>query len=107
MGKRSPRRAKRGRSSRPPRWLWMAVAGAAVLAVGALVVLATRPRSDNAPQNTPQVLGSPRLAVDKTLIDEGYVKYDVPVRTTFRLSNVGDQPLKLLAQPQVRLVDGC
>jgi hypothetical protein len=40
-------------------------------------------------------------------VDEGYVRFNVPVRTTFRLSNVGDQPLQILGQPQVELVEGC
>jgi hypothetical protein len=54
----------------------------------------------------PEVEGAPKLAVDQTVVDEGYVKFNVPVRTTFRLSNVGDQPLKIEAAP-VELVEGC
>jgi hypothetical protein len=40
-------------------------------------------------------------------VDEGYRKFNTSVRTTFRLSNVGDQPLQILGQPQVQLVEGC
>ena len=39
-------------------------------------------------------------------VDEGYLQYDVQVRTAFRLSNVGDQPLEILGAP-VKLVEGC
>jgi hypothetical protein len=56
---------------------------------------------------TPQVVGAPKLAVDQTVVDEGYLQYNAPVRTTYRLSNVGDQPLKIVGQPMVELVEGC
>ncbi len=49
----------------------------------------------------------PRLAVDRTRIDFGKVPLDVPVRATFRLSNIGDRPLKLLNQPVVEVKQGC
>jgi hypothetical protein len=52
-------------------------------------------------------VGAPRLGVDQTVIDEGYVKFNVPVRTVFELSNVGDQPLTILGEPTVQLVEGC
>jgi hypothetical protein len=108
MSKKSQR--KRKQSGRQPRprwfsWLWLAVAGVALLVAGALVLLQTG--SGDEPQVTPLVVGAPRLAVDRAIVDEGYIKYDVPIRTTFRLSNVGDQPLKILNQPQVWLVKGC
>jgi hypothetical protein len=59
------------------------------------------------PAVAPEVSGSPRLAVDKTVVDEGYVPYNQMVRSTFRLSNVGDQPLQIQGEPQVQLVEGC
>jgi hypothetical protein len=78
------------------------------LAVAILVILlVAQPWSGDDPQVTLQVAGSPRLMVEQTVIDEGYIRYNVPVRTTFRLSNVGDQPLQILDAPQVRLVEGC
>ena len=52
-------------------------------------------------------MGAPKLAVDQTVVDEGYMQYNVPVRTTYRLINVGDQPLKIVGQPMVELVEGC
>lgn len=56
---------------------------------------------------TPEVVGAPRLAVDQEVIDEGYIKLDNTIRTTFRLRNVGDQPLHILGEPAVELVEGC
>ena len=107
MSKRSRRKRKqKGRQpSRQSKWLWPAVGGAVLLIVAVLVVF--QPWSGAEPQVVPQEAGAPRLAVDRAVIDEGYIKYDVPIRTTFRLSNVGDQPLEILNQPQVRLVEGC
>lgn len=102
------RRRRRARRRQPPRqfpWLWLGVAGGLALIVG--LVLFLQLGSADEPQATPQVSGAPRLQVDQAIVDEGYVKFEVPVRTTFRLKNVGDQPLKLLNQPAVQLVEGC
>jgi hypothetical protein len=35
------------------------------------------------------------------------VPLDVPVKATFRLSNVGDRPLSILNQPVVEVKQGC
>jgi hypothetical protein len=102
MSKKSGSRNNK-RSSRQPLWPWLAGIGVLVLIVGGVVVW-----TSSSPGNpvTPQVEGAPKLAVDQAVVDEGYVQYNVPVRTTFRLSNVGDQPLKIQAAP-VELVEGC
>ena len=110
MSKKSQRKKKRKKGQPPPRrfpWLWLALGGVAVLVVGALALQPWSGDDDESPPVTPQVFGSPRLQVDRTTVDEGYVKYDVPVRSTFRLRNVGDQPLNILETPQVELVRGC
>jgi hypothetical protein len=86
-------------------WLWLAIVGALVLIGGGLGV-AWISSSVN-PIVTPVVNGSPRLTVDRTLADEGYVKLNTPVRSEFRLSNVGNQPLRILEEPRVELVQGC
>ncbi len=54
-----------------------------------------------------QVTGKPRLAVDKEQIDFGKVKLGKMVEATFKLSNVGDQPLVLAGVPPVEVVKGC
>jgi hypothetical protein len=41
------------------------------------------------------------------MVDEGYLKLGTSIQTTFRLSNVGTQPLQILGEPQVQLVEGC
>lgn len=102
MAKRS-----RHKTKQPPRrfpWLLLAAGGVVLLVAG---VLALRTPSSSAPAVAPEVTGSPRLAVDQTVVDEGLVKLDTIVRTSYRLRNVGDQPLHILGEPQVELVEGC
>jgi hypothetical protein len=108
MSKKTRRKRKQQRRSQAQRripWLWMAAGGAVVVVLAALLV--SQPWSGADPEVTPEVFGSPRLKVDQSEIDHGYVRYNVPVRSTFRLSNVGDQPLKIVDTPQVLLVKGC
>lgn len=89
-------------------WLWPAVAGALLLVIGGLSLLWAS--SDDGAVTldvTPEVSGAPRLAVDRDVIDEGYIKLNNTVRTTFRLRNVGDEPLRIIGEPVVELVEGC
>ena len=51
--------------------------------------------------------GGPRLAVDRDLVDLGYVRFERFVTARFRLRNVGDQPLRLAMDPRVEAVEGC
>ena len=90
-----------------------------VMAVGAVLIIvvgflawrggSTTQTSSSSPLTggTPQVTGSARLGVDRTTIDFGKVPLDKPVRATFRLKNVGDQPLTIKGEPRVELVKGC
>ena len=91
-----------------PLWLWLAVGGAVLLIIGGLSLVWTSSEAGVATQDfKPEVTGAPRLAVDQEVIDEGYIKLNNTVRTTFRLSNVGDEPLYILGEPAVELVEGC
>ena len=101
---RKPRQKNNQKTSRQISWHWLAVVGALLLIVGGVVIWTS---SQNSSPVMPQATGAPRLVVDQTMVDEGYLQYNVPVRTTFRLSNVGDQPLKIVGQPMVELVEGC
>jgi hypothetical protein len=84
-------------------WLW-AGAGVLFLLVAGIVVWNQLGRRSDVPL---QVTGAPRLTVDRTTIDEGDVKLGKSIRSAFRLQNVGDQPLQVLGEPQVEVVEGC
>ena len=100
-------RSKRKQS--PPRrqvpWLWLAAGAALLLVAGGLAVIWVSFSAE--PGVTPEIAGEPKLVVDQTIVDEGYLKYNTPVQSAFRLSNAGDQPLKILGEPQVVLAAGC
>lgn len=51
--------------------------------------------------------GGPRLAVDREEIDLGTARFDTRLQVRFLLRNVGDQPLKVAANPRVEAVEGC
>jgi hypothetical protein len=85
--------------------LWLAAAGLLLFLAGGLAIFWTS--SSSGPAAPVEVTGAPKLAVDQAVIDEGYQKFDTPVRTAFRLRNIGDQPLQILSEPQVQLVEGC
>ena len=105
MTNKSCQTGKQGPVRRLPR-VWLLVGGGLLLIAVAAIVSSRRGGSPLSVP-IPQVTGAPRLAVDRTTADEGRVKFDVPVRTTFRLSNLGDRPLQILGEPQVELVVGC
>ncbi len=104
MSQNTYRKKKQVASRRPP-WLWLAVGSALLLLVAGLAFVWSSDQTD--PNFVPEVTGSPRLSVESEVIDEGDVKLNKTIRTTFRLKNVGDQPLKILGEPAVELVEGC
>jgi hypothetical protein len=108
--KRHSKRIKRTKASPKRRfpWLWLAVVGAVLLVISGLgLVWMSSDAGEVTLDVTPEVSGAPRLAVDRDVIDEGYIKLNNTVRTTFRLRNVGDEPLHILGEPAVELVEGC
>lgn len=98
-------RPKQAFLSRKIPWLWVVIGSAVLLVIGGLSALWTS--STAQPAVTPVVNGAPKLTVDQTVVDEGYLSYNMPVLTAFRLKNVGDQPLQILGEPRVELVEGC
>lgn len=90
-------------ASRRSGLLWIG-AGLLLLLLGSLVFWN---RVNRTPAPPPQVTGAPRLAVDQSTLDEGDVPLGKTIRSVFRLQNVGDQPLTVLDEPQVEVVEGC
>jgi hypothetical protein len=84
-----------------PLWPVLGVLAIVLVGVGLWLVWGRQPTV------SPEVTGVPRLAVDQMLVDEGQLKVNQPIRSTFRLRNVGDQPLHLMGEPVVELVEGC
>ncbi len=76
--------------------------GAAIIALALWLI-----QSGQQPAYTPEVAGQPSAAIDQTYFDYGDVRVDTPVETVFRVKNVGDQPLSILGEPRVELVEGC
>jgi hypothetical protein len=97
-------------TSKPPArqlpWLPI-IAGGAILLV--IVGLAIWWRSaSSGPATPPQAGGgTPKLVIDRTTIDDGYVKFETPIQAAFKISNTGNQPLQILNEPQVELIEGC
>ena len=108
MGKKHHTKRKKPQPKAQFPWIWLAVASAVLLVAGGLgFIWASSSPGVVTLDVTPEVVGAPRLEVDQTFVDEGYVKLDTLVRTTFRLRNVGDQPLRILDEPVVELAEGC
>lgn len=106
---KKPRRKRKSQSpaSRQKPWLWLAVGGALLLIVGGLGLVWAMPGAGGPAAVPAGEGGTPRLEVDQIVVDEGDVKIDTMVRTSFRLTNAGDAPLQILGEPQVQLVEGC
>ena len=102
MAKKSKKRRKVAQANpQRPYWLWAVVAAAVLLVVGGVSILLISGDSDAASG------GAPKLVVEETVVDEGYVELNTSVRTSFTLRNEGDGLLRVLGEPQVQLVEGC
>jgi len=104
MSKRKNRSSTPNRSRQMPGPVAM-ISLAILLVVAGLGVIWTSSGSDAGLAPTGE--GAPKLVVEQPVIDEGYQKYSTPIQTAFRLRNDGNQPLKILGEPQVVLAEGC
>ncbi len=100
-GKRpAPRSARK-----PAPWSVLLVMGGLVLlGVAAYFVFGNGATS---PAAAVEVKGSPRLKVDQDKIDMGDIKLGQTVETRFKLTNVGDQPLRFSEKPYIEIIEGC
>ncbi|MBI5670583.1 MAG: hypothetical protein HZC41_21525 [Chloroflexi bacterium] len=101
------RRSKNVQPPIPKRPTWMLPAvlvgiGAAIIALALWLI-----QGSQQPPYTAEVSGQPSAAIDQAFFDYGDVRMNTPVETVFRVKNIGDQPLTLLGEPRVELVEGC
>ena len=83
---------------RPRRWRWaLAALGVIVAGVGSFWWLSEPTASG----------GTPRLVVDREVVDLGFLPFEAPARVVFMLTNAGDGPLRLADVPRVKVLKGC
>jgi hypothetical protein len=51
--------------------------------------------------------GTPRLVLDREVVDLGFLPFEAPARAVFTLTNAGDVPLRLADVPRVSVLKGC
>jgi hypothetical protein len=103
MAKQKRRKGRRV-TRRQHRWAPFAIIVVGAVLIGAGLAFAN---GGLGTKDAPMVTGAPRLAVSQELVDYGEIKVNTPVETVFRVRNIGDQPLRILGEPEVELVEGC
>jgi hypothetical protein len=101
-----PTHPKPHRSARrrfPPLLILAGVAALALAAIAALSASA-QPQAQAVPIET---RGAPKLKVDFESIDLGNLPLGTTTRATFRVSNAGDQPLRVAKAPSIQVLEGC
>ena len=92
------------RAARPSRWIIGLLLAAALLLVAAAAYALSGSGANSA---AVEVSGAPRLRVDRELVDLGDIPLGRTVQVDFRLTNVGDQPLRFAEMPYIEVVEGC
>lgn len=97
-------RYKRPTHSKPNKSVWpivMMIAGLVFLGGVLWTVFGQSPKA------ILEVTGQPSLKVNQATIDLGDQKLGNTVQATFKLTNVGDQPLRFAEKPYIEVVEGC
>jgi hypothetical protein len=104
---RSRRRSRKDTFIIPRKVLPLLVVAAGVLVIGVAILVITTAGGAADPNFAPQVTGAPKLVVDQPFYDLGDFHFNTMAEVTYTLSNVGDQPLRILELPQVQVLEGC
>jgi hypothetical protein len=84
--------------------VWLIVAGGVILLAVAAWALLNRGGN----KTDIEVTGAPGIKVDQEVFDYGDVKLgEKPIRTVVRVTNVGDQTLRITEAPYVEVLEGC
>lgn len=90
----APPGARRGRR----RWVMLGVLAAIVAGAGTLWWQS---------ESLGTYGGTPRLVVDREVVELGSLPFEAPARVVFTLTNAGDGALKIAEVPRVKAVQGC
>ncbi len=116
MGHSKVRRRRKQRSLFDQNfWLPVVVAGALLLMGAAAILLGQKNKDETSSSGSerfdsnfkPEVSGAPRVSVPQDNFDYGAVKLGETIETVFDVRNTGDQPLVILGEPRVELIEGC
>ena len=100
MSKKGRKKSSAAQPATQRSWLlWAVVAGVFLIIGGLSYILIVGVNGSET--------GTPKLIVDRNEVDEGYQKLGATVHTSFKLRNEGDGTLRILDQPQVKVVEGC
>jgi hypothetical protein len=102
MSHTKPNKSTRHHKQRNP-WPLILFAVGGVLVIGAFFAF-KKPAPTLA---AIKVNGSPSLIVDQEKVDLGDVTLGKTVEVRFKLTNVGDQPLRFSNAPYVEVMEGC
>lgn len=102
MNQQKKKNVKSQRSNNPLPLILVSLGGLLII-----IVIVFALRGSSKPSIEPQVSGAPALAVDQEQIDFGDVKLGEWVEASFLLTNVGDQPLRILEKPYIEVMEGC
>lgn len=101
--KRLHKATHKAKNSPNPLLFWGGGILAVILIAGILFTQVANSKSDF----TPLVTDAPSVEILQGTVDHGDVPVNKPVRSEFKIRNVGDQPLILRDNPVVEVVEGC
>lgn len=106
MGKKAHDLKRLAKKQRRAQRVFLSLALGGVFMIGAAFLL-LRGNQNSQPLAAIEAHATPSLKVDKNQVDLGDVKLGQTVQVSFRLTNVGDQPLRFSEQPYIEVVQGC
>lgn len=109
MSKNTKKRKNRQKAPQQPQrnlLPWVLVGGIVVLIAAAIAIFAGQSGPDQ-PTTPAKVTGSPRLEVDNDRIDFGDLPLGKTVKASFKLTNIGDEPLTISVPSVAEVVEGC